>query len=199
MSHRDVYGLHRLPPDSKCIRVLDILPATPDTNTEPIRCALRVIDLDDRPQFTALSYVWGKDPPTPQYFIECGEAKLQVTANCRSALRHLREKLGGLTIWVDAVCINQNDSVEKSQQIPLMSDIYRIATFVYVWLGEGTPETDRAMRYLAMRGVEQYFSESRRFAAAWSLHSARWSWTRNPLPIRGRQDTVRRRERDVSS
>ncbi|KAF2826116.1 hypothetical protein CC86DRAFT_276577, partial [Ophiobolus disseminans] len=106
--------------------------------------------LDDQPHFTALSYVWGNDPPTHrcfQLFVECEGAKLQVTANCHSALRHLRKKLGKMTIWVDAVCINQFDLAEKSQQIPLMSNIFSRAEIVYVWLGQGTPGTDRAMRF----------------------------------------------------
>jgi hypothetical protein len=51
-------------------------------------------------------------------------AELRITPNLASALQ-----------WVDAVCINQSNDVEKSSQIPLMADIYRGASRVMVWLG----------------------------------------------------------------
>lgn len=55
-------------------------------------------------------------------------------------------------LWVDAVCINQDDAVEKSQQVKLMHDIYTKATDVLVWLGPGTTETDSMMRAVTSFG-----------------------------------------------
>lgn len=43
-----------------------------------------------------------------------------------------------MTIWVDAICINQDDEDEKDHQIPLLDVIYSCATTVYIWLGAGT-------------------------------------------------------------
>ncbi len=45
------------------------------------------------------------------------------------------------TLWVDAVCINQDDVVEKNHQVHLMKDIYGGATRVLVWLGEERHDT----------------------------------------------------------
>ncbi|KAK2763155.1 hypothetical protein FQN54_009791 [Arachnomyces sp. PD_36] len=42
---------------------------------------------------------------------------------------------GGLPIWVDALCINQDNLKEKSHQIQLMSEIYAKASGVFAWLG----------------------------------------------------------------
>jgi hypothetical protein len=189
-----LYQLHQLPPGSNTIRVLDVLPA-PNTaarpDEQPISCSLRVISLDDRPNFTALSYVWGTYSPVPD-FIACDGVQIIVTSNCYSALRHLRRKLGTFTIWLDAVCIFQENLEEKSQQIPLMGSIYSLAQCVYVWLGEGSPETDRAMAYMANAWFERYYrvTESGRtashpHAAAWFAFIARWSTKHHPMPFRG--------------
>ncbi|EAQ93791.1 hypothetical protein CHGG_02026 [Chaetomium globosum CBS 148.51] len=50
---------------------------------------------------------------------------------------HRRARVGGgnLPIWIDALCINQADSAEKSKQIPMMRDIYAKAECVFSWLG----------------------------------------------------------------
>ncbi|KAH7071844.1 heterokaryon incompatibility protein-domain-containing protein [Paraphoma chrysanthemicola] len=186
MSLAELYTRHSLPPGSKTIRVLNI-ESVPELAQnaldEPIRCTLCTVDLDDQPKFTALSYVWGVDPPTPQHFLHCGELRIPVTKNCESALRHLRQSMGCLTIWVDAVCINQADDVEKARQIPLMGDIYSSADPVYVWLGEATPGTDRAMRYLNQGSLEKYFCPPRPNAAAWSLVLSPWSRVHCPVPL----------------
>ena len=44
-----------------------------------------------------------------------------------------------INLWVDAICINQDDDHEKSTQIPLMSDIYQSAMRVLIWLGDNSP------------------------------------------------------------
>jgi hypothetical protein len=184
----NIYQHYRIPHNSRCIRVLDILPATgqsSESNDDPINCVLRIINLDDRPQFTALSYVWGNHAPSHQHFIECENVKLPITENCHCALKHLRRKLGHFTIWMDAVCINQHDLAEKAQQIPLMGDIYSVAKVVYVWLGQGTPETDRAMQYFATDRLEPFFEKNSPMAAAWFIKSSAYSWRRNPLPFPG--------------
>lgn len=49
---------------------------------------------------------------------------------------------------VDAVCINQNDIVERSHQVGIMSQIYSKAEEVAMWLGRGTERTELAMETL---------------------------------------------------
>lgn len=53
-----------------------------------------------------------------------------------------------LALWIDAICINQNDDVEKAGQIPLMTRIYSNAQQVCIWLGEGGQGTETAMDML---------------------------------------------------
>ena len=71
--------------------------------------------------------------------------KISVTVNLHAALRQLRaEKIKW--VWVDFLCINQQDSEERSIQIGRMSTIYKRAEQVVVWLGDdqGIKEDDLA-------------------------------------------------------
>ena len=150
-----------LPQESGSIRVLDILAPSTSTNIgheTPIEGYLRIVDLDQTTQFSALSYVWGTSvPAATAKTILCGQISLPVTDNCYSALVHLRRKFGKLALWIDAICINQSDDAEKAHQISLMKDIYPAAEQVYVWLGEGDLGVDRAMSYLSSAGLLEYF------------------------------------------
>jgi hypothetical protein len=89
----------------------------------------------DGPRYSALSYVWG-DPQFNDVILIDGK-KLAITDNLGIALRRLRPVAGqpALRIWVDQICINQNDAVERNQQVRLMHAIYRNAHRVLVWLG----------------------------------------------------------------
>ncbi|KAH6674395.1 heterokaryon incompatibility protein-domain-containing protein, partial [Halenospora varia] len=56
--------------------------------------------------------------------------------NLEAALRRLRLSGKQRTIWIDAVCINQNDIQERQDQVSLMRQIYEQAEQVVIWLGE---------------------------------------------------------------
>jgi len=180
-----------LAPNTKSIRILDVHAASPsDTHQGQIRGELRVIDLEKSPTFVALSYVWG-DYAVPRHTIACGGNTLETTANCYSALVHLRQAIGAFSIWIDAICINQADREEKSSQIPLMGSIYSKAKVVYIWLGAGNSESDRAMDYLATAGFLEFFTTNGEFtgdnslisprpwAAAWRAYTYSWSFTQS--------------------
>jgi hypothetical protein len=53
-----------------------------------------------------------------------------------------------LTLWVDAVCINQNDLDERSQQVAMMRDIYASAEQLFIWLGDDDESTGGAQSIL---------------------------------------------------
>jgi hypothetical protein len=135
----------------RTIRVFKLYGAA-NENDKIIRGELCAVDLDDNPSFAALSYCWG-EYASPRDTILCGDISIEVTKNCWSALWHLRKTFGSIAIWIDAICINQSDKVEKSIQIPLMGDIYSSAEVVYLWLGSGTNKTNTAMEYLRKGGL----------------------------------------------
>ncbi|KAK4175848.1 heterokaryon incompatibility protein-domain-containing protein [Triangularia setosa] len=55
--------------------------------------------------------------------------------NLHLALLHLRSSTHPISLWADAVCINQSDTAERNRQVSLMSFIYTRASYVVVWLG----------------------------------------------------------------
>jgi hypothetical protein len=149
-----LYQQLRLPANSKCIRVLTAQAEDPSQpHGGPLQGSMSIADLQEAstPRFTVLSYVWDKKTSghdsTPIFI--CNGVSLPITSNCKSALIHLRRRLGKYIIWVDAICINQLDESEKLQQIPLKGEIYSHATISYLWLGTGTRETDRAIAWLS--------------------------------------------------
>lgn len=94
----------------------------------------------ERTKFEAISYTWGQPEKEPLYVrVESSSQhfKLGVWPNLISMLRHLRLRnpSASRTMWVDAICLNQKDHVEKGLQIPRMRDIYRLAYRTIVWLG----------------------------------------------------------------
>lgn len=99
-------------------------------------------DVQNVPPYEALSYTWGSLPTSPHTLSiaisDCDIATLDITPNLDLALRRLREDIPAnksRLLWIDAVCINQSDLVEKSTQIPKMAMIYNRAEGVSVWLG----------------------------------------------------------------
>jgi hypothetical protein len=99
-----------------------------------LRCELEVHNLCNAPPFEALSYVWGN--PEPAKVVICSSYPKKVTPNLGTALERLRYEHTERLVWIDAICVNQEDLVERSEQVKLMKDIYSQAWRVVVWLGQ---------------------------------------------------------------
>jgi hypothetical protein len=87
----------------------------------------------EAPEYEALSYVWGVDKDIITITIDGFEVEIGKNLEC--ALRHLRLKTESWSIWVDALCINQLDPIEKSVQILRMNEVYHQASIALAWLG----------------------------------------------------------------
>lgn len=96
--------------------------------------------------YVALSYAWEGQKPTVSIDIRhpSGGLSLLVTKNLKIALKALRHTSENRHFWADAICMDQDNNEEKSQQLPLMSRIYNEAMKVCVWLGEQDKETAKA-------------------------------------------------------
>ncbi|KAK5746147.1 hypothetical protein LTR17_000881 [Elasticomyces elasticus] len=99
-----------------------------------LACHLEVVSLDDAVEFTALSYVWGTEQPLCS--VQVDGHTLWIRPNLHAYLiLAADEQTKGRGIFIDAICINQNDTAERSSQVALMGRVYSQADEVVVWFG----------------------------------------------------------------
>ncbi|KAK9413750.1 putative Heterokaryon incompatibility domain-containing protein [Seiridium unicorne] len=143
--------------DTKEIRLITLLSGDGD---EPVRCQLGYAHLaaESLHKYECLSYCWGNtmdlmkiclgvndgaenDDEQPKY------QDFLITGNLHSAFRRLRFQDGReRTLWVDAICINQDDMVERGEQVSMMRQIYARASNVVIWLGEADGDSKAFLR-----------------------------------------------------
>ena len=125
----------RLDPTSRTIRVL-LLSACLNANDGRIQCSLIETPLDRARPYEALSYRWG----VPDYLdlkIHLNGTLVTVRRNLWVALHYLQNCiLSDRALWVDALCIHQEDEKERNHQVSFMGEIYKQAEVVLAWLGE---------------------------------------------------------------
>ena len=137
------YSRVRLSGETGGIRLLSLDPA--NELEAPITGTLSSAHLEDKAPYEALSYTWGS--PFEGQVLEDGMIvlngiSLSVTGNLFHALRRLRDSEDERVLWIDAICINQQDEMEKSSQVGQMSKIYSSASRTIVWLGEDSEDKD---------------------------------------------------------
>ncbi|PMD13834.1 HET-domain-containing protein [Hyaloscypha hepaticicola] len=96
--------------------------------------------------YEALSYVWGD--ANDRKMIVLNGVVFQVTRNLYSALRHLRYTDRSRTLWIDAICIDQGNVLERNHQVESMGNIYENCKRVILWLGDADHETDLAVSFI---------------------------------------------------
>ncbi|KAK3678817.1 hypothetical protein LTR78_001270 [Recurvomyces mirabilis] len=117
------------------IRLLDLEPCTPDANLAGLVCDMRIVSLVDilSPRYEAISYAWGDNEAKAE--IRVNGIPINVPINTAAALLRVRDVDKVRTLWIDAVCINQQDIEERNSQVALMAAIYKSSWRVIVWLG----------------------------------------------------------------
>ena len=150
-----------LPTTGRHIRLLTVHPGH---HRDAIHITLREVDLDTNPLFDCLSYTWQKaslrywtlNRSKPLYrrkadaarSIICNGQQLHINENLHDFLARLRQWPLARPFWVDAICINQADTAERSAQVNMMERIYRSADSVVVWLGESNRRAEAGMRFM---------------------------------------------------
>ena len=134
-------------PGKRFIRLLTLLPCL-DERTD-LKCKLHVANLQDRPQYDALSYIWGS--PKFEESICIDGSYQTITGTLALILRRLsqQEMHDNPQLWVDALCINQCDGSEKNDQVSIMGSIYRGAREVVIALGDATATDEIGVEYIA--------------------------------------------------
>jgi hypothetical protein len=150
-AHQQTYVYEPL--QSGKIRLLRVL----SYSDNQAQCELQQVDLHTE-GWQALSYVWGDAAPDRQLLID-GKV-LYIRPNVLAALSaiSLLEKEHGtvLWIWIDAVCIDQNNLAERSVQVRLMDQIYGNARCVFVWLDQ--PQGDVQVALEVLKWLQAYRS-----------------------------------------
>jgi hypothetical protein len=135
------HGYEPLKPSSRAIRLIR-LSRVP--NTERVSCELFHEDLDSKPEYDALSYYWGA--PSELETISLNGSDILICRNLHRFLQSLVARSTSLVVWLDVLCINQQDVTERNWQFRLMQEIFESAQNVYAWLGEGDADCKLAMR-----------------------------------------------------
>lgn len=128
---------------------------------QPLEGTLRLASLDEAPHYEALSYVWGSTTDQRPF---CVSGNITyITTNLDIALRYLRREHGNRVLWVDAICINQMDLDERSQQVLKMAQIFKSARKILAWTGEAEPDSEEGimiLMQLALLGTRLVFSNA---------------------------------------
>ena len=140
--------------------LLDLAKWTTTTSTDgwhkPITCTIKHVSLDDHPVYLALSYTWGDTSICKEIQIRSVEGNtcniFNATINLTQALQYFRQEKDPICLWVDAICIDQNNNAEKTEQVLLMQEIYSKAESAIVWLGSAVEDSDAAMDALDSLG-----------------------------------------------
>ncbi|EAT90408.1 hypothetical protein SNOG_02196 [Parastagonospora nodorum SN15] len=202
---KDAYKYNRIESDE--VRLLVIKPGP---ESDEINAVLQVASDHDlgteEYSYEALSYHWGEGDTKHSIIIQenwsdkvikaldelvlskmaqegSRISRLYVRPNLHSALKRLRHSDSPVVLWVDALCINQQDDSEKSEQVQKMNEIYRKAYNVCIWLG--TEDSDfhssKAMLFIKevidLKKLPRLLAEEK-FIPQWAslFQLLKWSW-----------------------
>ena len=169
------YQYSPLDKDSRQIRLMTLLPRNCGIE---IQVLLEIVTsgIGTELRYEALSYTWGSAENTTSIRVKAGgltgslvstilsgsakkswsfikkfeiqDKSLTVTRNLEVALEHLRYDNEPRRLWIDAICINQQDMEERSNQVQRMADIYRFADRTIIWLGPEANSSTLAVQTL---------------------------------------------------
>lgn len=106
-------------------RQIRLLSFARSDNEDEIHVGVSIWSLDRIPLFNAISYTWG----SPQYkrTVHINGVACEVHQNCHAALSQTRQYSPTALVWIDSICINQDDDSEKGSQVRMMGDISALA------------------------------------------------------------------------
>jgi hypothetical protein len=113
-----------------------------------LHARMKHISLNQGPSYIALSYVWGIHK-SESIFVD--GVPIKITDNLSAALRShtvLDYMSKGVPIWVDAICINQENLLERNTEVLRMRRIYAQSEQTICWLGKSASNSDQALHYL---------------------------------------------------
>ena len=173
------YEYSALDEEASEIRLMTLLPGRFE---DDISITLETVTLTKKhiPQYEALSYVWGSPENRVDISVKAWNPErsnllpslalsrrrslveasmhgtISVTQNLATALPYLRKEDKPRVLWIDAICVNQQDLAERARQVKRMADVYSMASRVIIWLGIESQNST-----LALRAIDQFGSQMR--------------------------------------
>ncbi|RVX70024.1 hypothetical protein B0A52_06195 [Exophiala mesophila] len=140
------------------IRILRIHPGA---DGDRLSASLEHHDLNSTDHlYTIISYAWGP-PEDPHFPCDVHGVTFRLRKNATQILKTLRSPDRPVRVWLDRLCINQTDKVEKSAQIRLMYRIYNLAETTVIWLGEADKSTQLVANYARGLDIDSILAEYR--------------------------------------
>ncbi|RYO15162.1 hypothetical protein AA0111_g11768 [Alternaria arborescens] len=139
------------------IRLLELLPGKYD---DPLSMRLLPKKSNEDIEYEALSYAWGTTDSPHEALLDGTPTSMRTSLDL--GLRRLRYAEKSRILWVDALCINQNDVQERSHQVQQMEMIYSSATTVLIWLGELPSSNTCQDQERCEKAFSELLTESRR-------------------------------------
>ena len=152
------------------IRLLQLHESSDHGSAKTLSADLKTIRLHDNDgspstEFEALSYYWGTEKADRT--LSLNGAPFLIRSNLDTALRELCKQKTERVLWIDAICINQADVNERSEQVRMMSSIYRRAARVIIWIGPHWPER----KGVAAEAIQGFVQRQRRGTDSQQLSS----------------------------
>ena len=142
----------KLDRDSRSIRLLNILP---DLSSDGlIQCTMHHTTIEaSENEYSCLSYVWG--PPTEDLnAIIVNGYVVHIRPNLFNFLSDARTRFTEKQLWIDALCIDQSNILERNHQVQQMGDIYSHAAEVLVWLAKPGLKLSQSEVEIVLRDLE---------------------------------------------
>jgi hypothetical protein len=143
-------------PNDIYIRLLSL---PPGPRTGPITCSVFETRLANTPDYEVLSYQWGNPLDQANIYVTplstptslgpsvLDDQCISIPASLIPFLYRTRAVGRTRTFWIDSICIDQSNNVEKSIQVARMRDIYQRASGTLIWLGPAGGECDEALPF----------------------------------------------------
>jgi len=151
MSSHMVHPFYRYTPLLDLHKTIRLIALFPSTGLYDSKCSCYLVEapVHNLPPFEAVSYFWG-DVRDQNHAIVLDQyvglaygnnihrsprterSTFPLTETLARILADLTPESGLRLLWIDAICIDQSNKLEKAAQIPMMGQIYSMATRVVI-------------------------------------------------------------------
>ncbi|KAK8091210.1 HET-domain-containing protein [Apiospora phragmitis] len=153
--------------NERSIRLVRITPASHVEDAIVLLIDHSVLDSENLPSYETISYVWGSEDIQKTVYIDHENgATLSIAQNLNEALRYIRDGRVERVMWIDAICIDQENLKERGKQVAFMHEIYQHGTSMVLWMGSEADDSHQAMHDLDWLGSKIRLNPDRSLSAA---------------------------------